>query len=79
MADTAAVTRILDEHPQFRRTVTDFMMLLDAGRVLERHQPPMYETVAAYLEEAGRTLMRGAGLDDEFIQACIDHQPPHET
>jgi hypothetical protein len=79
VSDTAAWDRILDEHPQFRRTVTDFMMLLDARRVLEHHQPPMHETAAAYLEEVGRTLMVGTGLPDEFVEACIKVQPSHAS
>jgi hypothetical protein len=54
------------------------MMLLDAKRVLERHQPPRHETAGAYLEEVGRALMADAGLPAEFVQTCIDHMPPHE-
>jgi hypothetical protein len=76
--DLAAWNRFLENHPGLKRATTDFMMLFDAKRVLERHQPPMHETAAPYLEEVGRTLMRNAGLPDDFVQACIDHMPPHE-
>jgi hypothetical protein len=69
---------IMDANPQFRRAVTDFMMCLDAKRVLERRQPPVYETAAAYLEEVGLALIRETGLPEEFIQACVASMPPQD-
>ena len=73
---TPDVRKILDEHPAFARTLTQFMALRDAAEVLAELKPPYYETAAAYLREIADHVMRDAGLGEDFLQAMIATRPP---
>ena len=71
------VRKILDDHPLFAKTITEFMTLLDAAEVLDQLKPPMHETTAAYLREVANAHIRQmTTLPENFIEAMIKSRPP---
>lgn len=70
------VRKILDEHPAFAATVTQFMLLYDAAEVLAELEPPYHETAAEYLREIADHVMRDAGAGEDFLRAMIANKPP---
>jgi hypothetical protein len=66
---------VLDAHPEFAQKVTQFMTLRDAAEILDAWQPPHYGTAAAYLREVASTVMRQAGIGEDFLQAMIANMP----
>lgn len=71
------VRKILDDHPLFAKTITEFMTLLDAAEVLDELKPPMHETAAAYLREVANGHIRQmTTLPENFIQSMITARPP---
>ena len=67
--------KLLDAHPEFKQTLTQFMMLYDAAEVLAEVQPPHASTAAAYLRAVADTLIRETGLPEVFLQAMIRTRP----
>lgn len=68
--------KILDDNPLFAKTITEFMMLLDAAEVLGDLKPPMHEAAAQYLREvANGHIRQTTTLPEEFIQAMIAARP----
>lgn len=70
------ISKLIEEHPDFRRTLHQFMALRDAAAVLDELKPPNYKVGAAWLREIGDHVMRDAGMPEEFLQAMIASRRP---
>jgi len=68
--------KLLSEHPEFARSLRQFMALYDAAEVLDELKPPQGDTAAEFCREVAKATLSRTGCGDDFIAAVIRTRPP---